>query len=228
MAEILPNIRSDKPHATVTLYDPSHVKSGELDREIGSLTPTEARSVLIQTVDLARVLYKNQISHQDLHMHNLMVYKPLNPGQGNITLKAIDFGKSKTGIATESDRLNDVRYLFHKKASSGELETLGRNMRDALGYAQDKQAKHYPLHKLLVRCASATIRSDASAPKDAYDRLLSGIGDRLIQRLQAAEDLAGVERSAAIDQAFDEAMASLVITADNLNRPVIQPHFIRG
>lgn len=65
-------------YATVTLYN-EHVTSDELDGKISTLTSGEAHSVLMQTVDMARVLYQEGISHQDLHMHNLMVHQPKDP-----------------------------------------------------------------------------------------------------------------------------------------------------
>lgn len=224
MQEQLPGIRSEKAHATVTLYDQTHVTSGELDRQIDNLTPREAHSVLMQTVDMARVFYQNGVSHQDLHMHNLMVHKPTDPTQANITLKAIDFGKSKVDVHSESDRLNDVRYLFHKQASSGKLETLRRDAREHFNYDMDKQAKHYPLHKLMGQCAKAGLGEQAP---DAFDESIKSVGDRLVAQLQHAETLPEPAREAAIDEAFNQAMNSLSAITDHLSRPRVEEHHVR-
>ncbi len=225
MAESLPGIRSDKPHATVTLYDQRHVQSGELDRQIGNLSAREAHSVLMQTVDMARVFYQSGVSHQDLHMHNLMVHKPRDESHNQITLKAIDFGKSRTGVTSESDRLNDVRYLFHKKASSGALETANRDARELLGFQMDKMAKHYPLHKLMAQCAHAGGHDMAAS---AFDESITSIGNRLEAGLRQAEALTGEARSVAIDEAFDQAMQGLSAISDHLSRPRVQDHYVRG
>lgn len=221
----LPDIKSDKAHATVTLYDQAHVTSGELDRQIDSLTPREAHSVLMQTVDMARVFYQSGVSHQDLHMHNLMVHKPKDPEQANITLKAIDFGKSKVDVNSESDRLNDVRYLFHKQASSGTVETLRRDAREYFNYDMDKQAKHYPLHKLMGQCARAGLGGQTPPAPNAFDESIQKVGDRLVARLQHAETLPDGSRRKAIDDAFNQAMGALSATADYLIRPRVEgPH----
>ncbi|GAB1387120.1 hypothetical protein MASR1M59_22680 [Melaminivora sp.] len=225
MATELPSIESTKAHAVVTLYDSQHVKSGELDKQIGDLSAREAHSVLMQTVDMARVFYHSGVSHQDLHMHNLMVHQPTDPQQSNITLKAIDFGKSKVGVTSESDRLNDVRYLFHKKASSGAIETARRDARELLGYDLHKMEKHYPLHKLMEQCARAG--GSGATETHAFDEGIRNIGDRLVSGLQHAETLEGEARTAAIDQAFNHAMQSLSATSDHLSRPRIPEHGIR-
>jgi hypothetical protein len=61
---------------------------------VAELTPDRARSALAQIVDMPRVLYQSGLSHRNLHMHRLMVYR--NKGDSNlITMKGIDFGKSK-------------------------------------------------------------------------------------------------------------------------------------
>lgn len=225
---MLPGISSNKAHATVTLYDQAHVTSGELDRQIGTLSAREAHSVLMQTVDMARVFYQNGMSHQDLHMHNLMVHKPVDQSQNNITLKAIDFGKSKVGVTSESDRLNDVRYLFHKQASSGKLETMRRDAREYFNYDMDKQAKHYPLHKLMGQCASAALGGQAALAPNAFDEAISRAGDQLIAQLQHAETLDEPARTQAIDAAFDLAMNTLSATSDHFSRPHLPDHFVRA
>lgn len=227
MQERLPSIQSEKPHATVTLYDQTHVTSGELDRQLDSLTPREAHSVLMQTVDMARVFYQNGISHQDLHMHNLMVHKPTDPTQANITLKAIDFGKSRVDVQSESDRLNDVRYLFHKQASSGKLETMRRDAREYFNYDMDKQAKHYPLHKLMGQCAQAGLGEHTPLAPDAFDESIRSVGDQLVAQLQHAETLPPQAREAAIDEAFNQAMDSLSAITDHLSRPHLEDHYVR-
>lgn len=225
MDQTLPLIQSTKAHATVTLYDQQRVQSGELDRQIDGLSAREAHSVLMQTVDMARVFYQSGVSHQDLHMHNLMVHKPRDGGQHNITLKAIDFGKSRTGVTSESDRLNDVRYLFHKKASSGALETARRDAREVLGYDLDKMTKHYPLHKLMAQCARAG--GEQGVVPGAFDESITSIGNRLESALQRAETLVGDARTTAIDHAFDQAMQGLSAISDHLSRPRVQDHYVR-
>lgn len=227
MAARLPQVQSNKAHAEVTLYDPAHVQSNELDQELSQLSAAEARSILMQTVDMARVFYQSGISHRDLHMHNMMVYKPLDPSVGQITLKAIDFGKSRVGVQRQDDKLNDLNYLFQKWASSGKGETAWRNARDLFGVGAERQAKHYPLHKLLVHCARAGGAGHEVA-EDAFDETLKSAGIRLNSALTQAEELSMELRPAAIDEAFNEAMSTLSQIADAIGRVEVQPHFIRG
>lgn len=220
MKDVLPEITSDKTFATVTLYDKTFVESGELDSKIDSLSPGEAHSVLMQIVDMARVFYEHGISHQDLHMHNLMVHKPVGSDPTNITLKAIDFGKSKVNVKSESDRLNDVRYLFQKQASSGMLETLKRSGREheLPGFDIGKQAKHYPLHKLIGQCAKASLGENTGVAPNAFDESVKSVGDVLVKQLQRAETLPG-QREEAINKAFNQAMNSLSAITDQLRPP---------
>lgn len=226
-AALLPQVQSNKAHAQVTMYNPAHVHSNELDQELSQLSSAEARSVLMQTVDMARVFYQAGISHRDLHMHNLMVYKPLDPSVGQVTLKAIDFGKSRVGMETQDDKLNDLNYLFQKKASSGKGETAWRNAREILGVGAERQAKHYPLHKLLVHCARAGGAGRVVAD-DAFDDTIKSIGICLNNALTQAQGLPEDLRPAAIDEAFNEAMSTLSQVADTIGRVEVQPHFIRG
>lgn len=227
MVTLLPQVKSNKAHAEVTMYDPAHVQSNELDQELSQLSAEQARSVMMQTVDMARVFYQAGVSHRDLHMHNLMVYRPVGPSAGQITLKAIDFGKSRLDVQTQDDKLNDLNYLFQKKASSGGGETAWRNAREILGVGAERQAKHYPLHKLLVHCARA---GDAGrvVDDDAFDETIKSTGIRLNNALTQAEELQEELRPAAIDQAFNEAMSTLSQVADAVGRVEVQPHFIRG
>jgi hypothetical protein len=224
MAATLPNIQSDKAHATVPLYDSAHVHSNELDQEIGNLTSDQARSLLMQTVDMARVFYKSGIAHRDLHMHNLMVYRPQDPAEGQITLKAIDFGKSKVDVANEKDKLTDLKYLFHKEASRFGETTL-RGARERFGVNVERQAKHYPVHKLLAQCARS---GGNEVGHSDLDPTVRGVGDRLIQDLSNAERLSEELRPAAIDEAFNQAMSSLSQVAGNLARPRVESHVLWG
>ena len=224
---LLPLVQSEKPHAVVTLYNPDHVVSHELDQALHTLTSGEAHSLLMQAVDMTRVFYKSAISHQDLHMHNLMVHKPLDANVGHITLKAIDFGKSKVSVDNEYDRLNDVRYLFLKQASSGTIETMRREARDLLRYDIDKQAKHYPLHKLLVQCARASGNNLFVNDHD-FDDTIKATGERLVDALKQSELGPEALKENAIDLAFNEAMASLSQVSDSLKSLEVLPHFIRG
>lgn len=226
LAATLPAVRSDKTYARVTLYDRNFVDSGELDKKIDGLNADEARSVLMQTIDMARVFYKAGLSHRDLHMHNLMVHKPVGDGQGQITLQAIDFGKSEVELHSESDRLNDVNYLFHKKASSGWLETTRRGARETFQYDLDKQAKHYPLHKLMIQCAKQSVGTGADLSAKGFDKSIGLIGDQLVSELKQAEKLQGDSRLQAIDKAFQQAMHAMGLIMDKLQPKELQPHHL--
>ena len=208
-----PGLDSSKTYAEVDIYDRAKVSGGELDTQIGKLSPSEASSVLMQVVDMSRVFYNNDVSHRDLHMHNLMVYKPVGEVESNITLKAIDFGKSKIGSDIKfEDKLTDIKYLFHKQATSS-LETWKRNSwRD-----QDspQQIKHYPLHKLMAQCEGGELSGDR------YDKTIGKIGDQLIASLRAAETAKTPEdKAVAVNAAFDTAMFDLAAVTDRLIAPV--------
>lgn len=203
---------TNKVYAEVDIYDRTQVSGGELDTQISSLSPREANSVLMQVVDMSRVFYKNDVSHRDLHMHNLMVYKPVDQVDSNITLKAIDFGKSKIGSDIKfEDKLTDIKYLFHKQATSA-LETLKRNnWRDP---QSPQQMKHYPLHKLMAQCEGSALHGNQ------YDEVIGKIGDQLITHLKEAETIQDPkQKTIAIDYAFDTAMHDLGAVTDRLITP---------
>eukprot|EP00887_Chlorella_sp_A99_P004540 scaffold56.g4540.t1 len=141
-----------------------------------------------------------------------MVYRPADQSDSTITLKAIDFGKSKIGNDVKpGDKLTDIKYLFHKQATSA-LETFKRNnWRDA---QSPEQMKHYPLHKLMAQCEGGALASTK------YDETIGKIGDTLIASLQEAENIQNPEQKAiAIDYAFDTAMLDLAAVTERLIMP---------
>ena len=121
--ELPPGLKdTGRPYAKFDIYDPAKVESGELDSRLTQLTSDQARSVLAQTVDMLKVFYLHDLSHRDLHMHNLMVCRDRddpNPA----TLTAIDFGNSQigniqTGAGPSLDRkFDDLRDMFLRTAS---------------------------------------------------------------------------------------------------------------
>ncbi|HDL7072272.1 TPA: protein kinase family protein [Yersinia enterocolitica] len=137
------NVDKTKQYAKVDIYDPKNVQSKELDECIDNLSHEQLTQIVIQLTEMLHVLYKNGISHRDLHMHNLLVHINLNTG--DVYLKAIDFGHAKVG--EESKRFDDIKYLFNQQARSFP-ETQYRNIRSE---SSQKMLKHYPLHKLLER-----------------------------------------------------------------------------
>lgn len=120
------------------------------------VTKEAALNIVDQTVDLLRVLRQAGIVHGDLHGHNLQTYEltdRMNSTDADVVLKAIDFGNSKTyelnadGLPLKQIPMTDINYMFKRQAPHA-LETIRRNnIRDEL---DDKQLKHYPLHKLAV------------------------------------------------------------------------------
>lgn len=218
-------------YARVDRYDDT-VRSGEVDTQLTTLSKDETRSVTLQLVDMARVMYKANVSHRDMHMHNLMVFRPTGD-DGAITLKAIDFGQSKVGEdCTPRARQDDVRYLFLREARSGalgDLETFQRNtMRSPTSNAQ---LKHYPLHKLMAQYESQATRlannnQDAPPPtltelsgnSVAHIPVLESIGKALLERLEHAGD-----DEARIDAAFDQAMLETAKALDAIDRAHLPP-----
>ena len=112
---------------------PAHLESvnpGELDKVLIDLTPKQARSALVQTMEMLKAFYLNDVSHRDLHMHNLMVYRN-NADPDLIAIKAIDFGKSEFGEGVSKKKgLDDLRYMFNQTAM-GAWDSVIRSIREA-------------------------------------------------------------------------------------------------
>lgn len=185
-----PNLSTKHSYAVVDIYDPKHVASTEMDNCIATLSREQASSLLPQIVDMARVLYKSQVAHRDLHMHNLVVHK-IND-TGSVHLKAIDFGRLAMGEDFEAKKFEDIDYLFDKQGATL-LETIGRNYLAPTGSEVDK--KHYPIHKLCEQFNERGID---------LDPVLTSIGARLKHDLQNA----GADE-ALVDRAFHKASQSL-------------------
>lgn len=189
---------TDRSYAKFDIYDPIKVESGELDTRLTQLTPTQARSVLAQTVDLLKVFYLHDVSHRDLHMHNLMVYQD-RADPGNVVLKAIDFGKTQIGRRQDpSERLDDLRYMFNKKAIDFG-DKVKRSYREAElpGANTASTHKHYPLHRLLAQSKlgndGGTLDQRVSASAE-FDELLNHVGQQLFDDLRATHlDRTGIE-----------------------------------
>lgn len=227
------NLDARGAYAVFDTYDKTKVDSGELDKTLTTLQPDQARSVMRQTVDMLRVFYQNDVSHRDLHMHNLMVYQDKGD-PSRITLKAIDFGKSEIGAhLSQSKKFDDLRYMFNKEAI-GFGDSMRRTLRESRMNSADRVAvgKHYPLHQLLAQVSlgvgeglggllprpepelvdkkgkaipAEQIALDARTYESArFDDLLAGVGDQLIQDLELAESHPN-ERAALIDAAFQRA-----------------------
>lgn len=169
-----PHLDKSFQYAIVDVYNKDVVKSTEMDSCIDGLSREQAHSLLPQLVDMARVLYKNEVAHRDLHMHNLVIHQVKDTG--SVHLKAIDFGRLAIGSDFEAKKFEDVQYLFSKKGSTF-LETIGRNYLSRDGSEVDK--KHYPIHKLCEKFNDRGINLDS---------VLSNIGDRLIHDLGHAGD----------------------------------------
>jgi hypothetical protein len=185
-----PDLSKEHTYAVVDIYDPKHVASTEMDNCIATLSREQASSLLPQLVDMARVLYKNQVAHRDLHMHNLVVHEIKETG--SVHLKAIDFGRMKMGEDFEARKFEDIDYLFNKQGATL-LETFGRNHLARAGSEVDR--KHYPLHKLCEQFNDKGI---------ALDPLLSNIGAQLKTDLQHAGS-----DEAMVDAAFHKASQTL-------------------
>ncbi|HMT02800.1 MAG TPA: hypothetical protein PKD00_05745 [Burkholderiales bacterium] len=122
---------------------------------------------IIEQIFLAiEQFYNDKILHQDGHTKNIILTK-------NNQIKYIDFGKGKFNNAvTNKNNFNDILYLFDKKSTSS-LETLKRNsFRNA---NDEKQEKHYPLHKLIGLLSNNT---------DLINTSLQSLGNKLIRKLQ--------------------------------------------
>jgi hypothetical protein len=219
MREQLPGIQSDRPHAVVRLYDPAHVHSGELDARIDKLGSAQAQAVAMQVVDMARVFFNVRVAHHDLHMHNLMVHTPVGQ-DSHITLQAIDFGKSSVN-ASFDDRIKDLRYLFNCESPTGVAEDAWRALRDTWDGGAGLN-KHFPLHKLLQRCWTAEGGRPSADSGGDFDASLAAVGDRLVEALvqaqgQHEEGSPAYEKAA--NAAFNAAMQSVGLMAENLRRP---------
>jgi hypothetical protein len=195
-------------YATFDRFNNPPVAAKELDDAVKTLTPAQTRSVLHQSIDKARVLYKERIAHNDGHMHNEMTYiDTQNPD--NITLKSIDFGKSKVN-ASKEECVANLRYMFNRTAiGTGDgIRRAAResSMPEAL-VNKEAVEKHYPLHRLLARAGEAeggaSTLTGLTAKSDQHNQLLANVGDQLVADLAAAELIADpAERDKEIDVAF--------------------------
>ena len=188
-----PDLRTDRTYAKVTLYDPQKIESKELDVCLEGLNHEQSVSLVIQSVDMLKSFYLNEVSHCDLHMHNLLVHKLKDDDKGLVYLKAIDFGLVQHGDSFEKYKFNDINYLFFKEGNSFG-ETIGRNYFARKGSDVDK--KHYPLHKLMERF------NQKSAD---LDNILANIG----HQLKSGLEVAGNDKDK-VNQAFDFAAESLL------------------
>lgn len=192
-ATLHPELSRAHAYAVVDIYDPEHVASTEMDNCIDKLSRDQAKSLLPQIVDMARVLYKNQVAHRDLHMHNLVVHEIKD--SASVHLKAIDFGRLAMGEDFEARKFEDIDYLFDKQGATL-LETIGRNYLAPAGSEVDR--KHYPIHKLCAQFNDKGI---------ALDPVLSRIGAHLKSDLQHA----GADE-ALVDAAFHKASQALQLS----------------
>lgn len=199
-AQLHPALSPKHAYAVVDIHDPEHVQSHEMDLCLDSLSRDQAKSLLAQLVDMARVLYRNQVAHRDLHMHNLVVHEIKDTG--SVHLKAIDFGRVALGEDFAARKFEDIDYLFDKQGATL-LETFGRNHLARTGSAVEM--KHYPVHKL---CEKFNAKGIALAP------VLTRIGAHLKSDLLHA----GADQ-ALVDAAFHQASQSLQLCFAQL-----QPH----
>ncbi|WP_299494123.1 hypothetical protein [uncultured Shewanella sp.] len=202
------HLDSDYVYAVVPVYDRQHVQSAELDVSMSQLSREDVENISFQIVDMLRVMYKSKISHDDLHMHNLMVHK-LN--DGSLILQAIDFGRGKVGDDPDLNPYADINYMF-KRQGINFAETFARN--HLLFDGSEKKMKHYPLHNLLEKFTKEG--SDNTA-------LLDNIGTKLVEDLEAAGednrkiDLAFFFASKALEQAFSQLNDSVIIVNQRVN-----------
>ncbi len=194
-----PDLNPEYDHAVVDIYDPARVASLEMDRCIGQLSREQARSLLPQLVDMARVLYKNEVAHRDLHMHNLVVHQVRDTG--SVHLKAIDFGRMAMQENFEASRFEDIDYLFSRQGANV-AETIGRNHLARAGSEVDM--KHYPIHKICDKFNHKSIPMNA---------VLSRIGEHLKHDLRHA----GKDEKL-VDAAFQKASESLQLIFAQLQR----------
>ena len=212
-----------KPYASVTRYK-DEVKSRELDvclpnpitglspDKDNQLSPDEKRAVATQLVDMLRVMYKSEISHRDLHSHNLLVHR-FNDGEGKpvTMLKAIDFGRAKFGsdhkqFKFETYKFEDIDYIFKKIGANG-LETVGRNT-FLKKTGNSKLEKHYPMHNLL---------QNGARDKKEVKSFLNNIHNSLIKALEAKDidsdkiDTAFFKASQWVEQSFSKKLSEIKV-----------------
>jgi hypothetical protein len=167
---------------------------------------------------MLKVFYLHDLSHRDLHMHNLMVYQDKAHPE-NVVLKAIDFGKSRINEHPDpGQRLDDLRYMFNKTAIDFG-DKLKRGYREA-GLPRANTAstqKHYPLHRLLAQAKlgndGGTLDQRVSASAE-FDELLNHVGQQLFDDLRAAQ----LDR-ARIENAFARAAYALDDAARRASQP---------
>lgn len=133
--------RNDFYIAKVTLYE-NYCHLSNYIKEFLTDAKTHTKLSILYTIMLIpHMLNKLGISHNDLHMENIIV---INPTSDQPILKIIDFDKAKTN--TEEYNFNDTDYTFSNVASNY-WETINRNM---LRKEDDiRNLKHYSVYKFL-------------------------------------------------------------------------------
>jgi hypothetical protein len=186
-------------YASYQVYDKDKIKTHELNNYLNStkeLSLKRKKDLACNIIDIAKIMYMNNVSHGDLHMDNLIIHEKVGGGpKGPIHVQAIDFGRSSFGDKFKTHEYDDIQYLFGKKGH-GFCETTARNnfvpFMAGLGHekSQGIQAKHSPLHKIIKH---NTKIGSTRAP-------LQEIGRDLIFKLKTAGD-----NENAVKEAFEEA-----------------------
>ncbi|EOV3358018.1 hypothetical protein ACSHDQ_003222, partial [Edwardsiella ictaluri] len=205
-----PSVSPQFDYAQVALYDSQQITTRELDRALSELSGDQSKTIAIQLLDMTRAFYCGQLSHRDLHMHNLLVHQ--RNSDSALLLKAIDFGLCKFGDGQFQDhRFNDINYLFMRQANSA-AESFVRN--SVLTHDADVMKKHYPLHKLLEHCGH---------DREQVNKTLQAIGERLCAGLRMAGD-----DSQRINGAFECASLEVLMAFGNGTNPLIQAPPMKG
>ncbi|MCL1127860.1 protein kinase domain-containing protein [Shewanella surugensis] len=203
------------PNPVLSASSDPRVRAKGLPSPSNMLSTPEKKSVATQMVDMLRVMYNNQVSHRDLHSHNLLVHRFEDENGEPVTmLKAIDFGRAKYGEKDfEAHKFEDIRYIFNREGAS-KAETFARNtvlptlikptdtdQKHEQTELQAKLAKHYPMHNLIPTQGGVGRNTEI---------LLANIGDTLVSDLTAAGsdqqkiDAAFFAASQAVENAFSD------------------------
>lgn len=243
------------PYAQVTMYKREGVKTAELDLCLpnpvfaassnvaiqqkalpeadNALTLPQRKEVASQLVDLLRVMYNSQISHRDLHSHNLLVHKVQEGDSTHVMLKAIDFGRAEFGhkspvettqdieiINDDSQRVKsehaggfdqhkyeDILYIFNKQGVN-KAETFARNQ--LLPSLINPTNPHQEAEPSALQAKVAkhyplhNLLPDQGGVGRSTEMLLSNIGTKLVSSLQSIEALKAADT-------FDDAFYQLKV-----------------
>lgn len=147
------------------------------------LTLKQIKQILIQLVDIIKLLYIAKISHRDLHAGNIKVIFTDN---GDPIVKIFDFGTAQVDSSCFNIEA-DIRYLFLQAGVTQDRDMF--NYIEGLARIFIDAPKHYPFHRLLMNLGFS---------KKHAKELLEQVGIQLLKELTNIKT-AGIENTKSLE-----------------------------